>query len=177
MRKKVTVKKIAIIAIFISLALILSYVDSLIPIHVMIPGIKIGLANVIIIFSLYMLDSKAAIFISLIRVILSSVLFGSILTFAYSMTGAILSIAVMILLKNIGKLATLTTSIMGAVTHNIGQILMALILMSTKEIIYYLPVLMISGILSGTLIGIVSTLLIQFAKKNKIVDGWYHDEG
>ncbi len=176
MRKKGAVKKIAIIAIFISLALILSYVDSLIPIHIMVPGIKIGLANVIIIFSLYMLDSKAAIFISFSRVILSSILFGSILTFAYSMTGALLSIVVMILLKNKAKLATLTTSIMGAVMHNIGQILMALILMSTKEIIYYLPVLVISGILSGMLIGIVGALLIQFAKKNKIMDGWYHDE-
>jgi heptaprenyl diphosphate synthase component I len=176
MKNKLSVKKIAIIAIFISLALILSYVDSLIPLTIMVPGIKIGLANVVIIFSLYMLGFNTALFISIIRVILSSVLFGSILTFAYSMTGAMLSILVMVILKNKVKLSTLTISIIGAVMHNIGQILMAIILMNTKEIIYYLPILMITGMISGTIIGIISALLIKFFKKNKIVDWWYNDE-
>lgn len=176
MKNKLSVKKIAIIAIFISLALILSYVDSLIPLTIMVPGIKIGLTNVVIIFSLYMLGFHTALFISIIRVILSSVLFGSILTFAYSMTGAMLSILVMVILKNKVKLSTLTISIIGAVMHNIGQILMAIILMNTKEIIYYLPILMITGMISGTIIGIISALLIKFFKKNKIVDWWYNDE-
>lgn len=176
MKKKLSVKKIVVIAIFISLALILSYVDSLIPIAIMVPGIKMGLANVIIIFSLYMLGYKATFFISIIRVILSSILFGNILTFAYSFAGAILSLLIMVILKNRVKLATITISIIGAVVHNIAQIGVAILFMHTKEMLYYLPILMITGIISGALIGIVSALLIRFIEKNKINGWWHYDE-
>lgn len=169
MKEKISVKKIAIIAIFITLALVLSYVDSLIPLAIMVPGIKIGLANIVIILSLYMIGEKETILISTIRVILSSLLFGTILTFAYSMTGAILSLIIMIILKKKTTLATMTISIIGAVSHNIGQIIMAVMIMSTKEIIYYLPILMITGVISGTIIGILASLLILFTKKNQIL--------
>lgn len=169
MKEKISVKKIAIIAIFITLALVISYVDSLIPLAIMVPGIKIGLANIVIILSLYMIGEKETILISTIRVILSSLLFGTMLTFAYSMTGAILSFIIMVILKKKTTLATMTISIIGAVSHNIGQIIMAVIIMSTKEIIYYLPILMITGVISGTIIGILSSLLIQFTKKNQIL--------
>lgn len=169
MKEKISVKKIVIIAIFITLALVLSYVDSLIPFAIMVPGIKIGLANIVIILSLYMIGEKETILISTIRVILSSLLFGTMLTFAYSMTGAILSLIIMIILKQKTTLAMMTISIIGAVSHNIGQIIMAVIIMSTKEIIYYLPILMIIGVVSGTIIGILSSLLIQFTKKNQML--------
>lgn len=169
MKEKISVKKIAIIAIFVTLALVLSYVDSLIPLAIMVPGIKIGLANIVIILSLYMIGEKETILISTIRVILSSLLFGTMLTFAYSMTGAILSLIIMIILKKKTTLATMTISIIGAVSHNIGQIIMAVMIMSTKEIIYYLPILMITGIISGTIIGILASLLILFTKKNQIL--------
>lgn len=169
MKEKISVKKIAIIAIFVTLALVLSYVDSLIPLAIMVPGIKIGLANIVIILSLYMIGEKETILISTIRVILSSLLFGTMLTFAYSMTGAILSLIIMIILKKRTTLATMTISIIGAVSHNIGQIIMAVIIMSTKEIIYYLPILMITGVISGTIIGVLASLLIQFTKKNQIL--------
>lgn len=169
MKEKISVKKIAIIAIFITLALVLSYVDSLIPLAIMVPGIKIGLANIVIILSLYMIGEKETILISTIRVILSSLLFGTMLTFAYSIAGAILSFIIMVILKKKTTLAMMTISIIGAVSHNIGQIIMAVIIMSTKEIIYYLPILMITGVISGTIIGILSSLLIQFTKKNEIL--------
>lgn len=168
MKEKKSIKKIAILAIFITLALVLSYVDSLIPLAIVVPGIKIGLANVVIILSLYTIGEKETIFISGIRVILSSLLFGTLVTFLYSMTGAILSFIVMVLLKKKTNLASITISIIGAVSHNLGQIIMAILIMNTKEIIYYLPILIITGVISGTLIGIFANLLIQFTKKNQL---------
>lgn len=168
MKEKKTVKKIAILAIFITLALILSYVDSLIPLAIMVPGIKIGLANVIIILALYTMGEKETILISITRVILSSLLFGTILTCLYSMTGAMFSFIIMLFLKKKTDLATLTISIIGAVSHNFGQITMAIFIMNTKEIIYYLPILIITGVISGMLIGIFANVLIQFTKKNQI---------
>ncbi len=166
MKNNISIKKIALIAIFITLSLILSYVDSLIPINIMVPGIKIGLANLIIIYSLYMLGIKEAIFISIIRVVISSILFGSILTFVYSLTGAIVSLLIMVILKSFTSLTVITTSIAGGVMHNMTQIIVAIILMNTKEIVYYLPILILTGVISGMMIGIFSTLLIKFSKNN-----------
>lgn len=166
MKNNISIKKIALIAIFITLSLILSYVDSLIPINIMVPGIKIGLANLIIIYSLYMLGIKEAIFISIIRVVISSILFGSILTFVYSLTGAIVSLLIMVILKSFTSLTVITISIIGGVMHNMTQIIVAIILMNTKEIVYYLPILILTGVISGMMIGIFSTLLIKFSKNN-----------
>lgn len=166
MKNNISIKKIALIAIFITLSLILSYVDNLIPINIVVPGIKIGLANLIIIYSLYMLGIKEAIFISIIRVVISSILFGSILTFVYSLTGAIVSLLIMVILKSFTSLTVITISIIGGVMHNMTQIIVAIILMNTKEIVYYLPILILTGVISGMMIGIFSTLLIKFSKNN-----------
>ena len=157
------VKQIAMMAILIALSLILSYVDSLIVLPFGIPGIKLGIANIAIIYTLYKIGAKEAIMVS-IRLILSSILFGTILTFLYSLVGAVFSLSLMIILKKYTSLALITISISGAVLHNIGQIMVAVLVMATKEIILWLPVLIITGILSGIGVGILSVLTIRYTK-------------
>ena len=158
------VKQIAMMAILIALSLILSYVDSLIVLPFGIPGIKLGIANIAIIYPLYKIGAKEAIMVSILRLILSSILFGTILTFLYSLVGAVFSLSLMIILKKYTSLALITISISGAVLHNIGQIMVAVLVMATKEIILWLPVLIITGILSGIGVGILSVLTIRYTK-------------
>lgn len=158
------IKQIAMMAILIALSFVLSYVDSLIVLPFGIPGIKLGIANIAIIYTLYKIGAKEAIVVSILRLVLSSILFGSVLTFLYSLVGAVLSLSLMIILKKYTNLALITISISGAVLHNIGQIIVAVIVMATKEIVFYLPILIITGILSGIGFGILSVLTIKYTK-------------
>ncbi len=156
------IRRISIIAVTITLALVLSYVDSLITILPQIPGIKLGIANIAIIFALYKLGIKEAITVSILRIILSCILFSGMLTFLYSLAGATLSLILMIILKKLKIFNMLAVSVVGAVMHNVGQIIVAAILMEVVQIIYYLPVLIITGVISGLGIGILSTLVIKY---------------
>lgn len=158
-------KKIAILAIIIVISLLFSYLDSLIIIPLPIPGLKMGLANIMVVYTLYKLNIKDAIIVSFIRLILAGILFGSIVSFLYGLVGAILSLTLMIILKKLTSLKMLTISIIGAIMHNIGQILVAVILMNTAEIALYLPLLIITGIISGLAVGILSRLLFEYTKK------------
>ena len=158
------IKQIAMMAILIALSFVLSYVDSLIVLPFGIPGIKLGIANIAIIYTLYKIGAKEAIVVSILRLVLSSILFGSVLTFLYSLVGAVLSLSLMIILKKYTNLALITISISGAALHNIGQIIVAVIVMATKEIVFYLPILIITGILSGIGVGILSVLTIKYTK-------------
>ena len=146
----------------IALAMILSYVESLIP-SPGIPGVKLGLANLVVIFALYRLGWKEAVGISLLRVFLVSLLFGHVASLAYSASGAALSLVGMILLIRTDKLSCVSVSVIGGVLHNIGQILMAWLLMG-QNVMYYLPVLILSGTVAGVAIGIVSALLVKRIK-------------
>ncbi len=141
--------------------MILSFVESRIPVFIAIPGIKMGLANIAIIFALYRLGAKEAFVISIIRIIVVSMLFGSIVSVAYSIGGAIFSFAVMLILKKLSVFSEVGISVAGGVSHNIGQILVACILLETNVIVYYLPFLLLSGVISGALIGIVSAIVIK----------------
>lgn len=161
-------KKITLLGLFTALAMIMSYIESLMPIPVPIPGIKVGFSNIIIVFILYRFGTRSAIAVSLIRVFLVSLLFNNALTLAYSLMGAILSLAIMILLKSTDWFSTLGISVVGAITHNAGQIIVACILMSTSEISYYMPVLIITGTISGIIVGIASHLLIKKTEKLKL---------
>lgn len=154
-------KKIAVMALAVALAMILSFVESQIPPLTAIPGVKIGLANIVVIFVLYKLGWKQAVIISLLRVFLVSVLFGNFAALFYSLAGAVLSLLGMILLKKTSRFSQTAVSIAGGVLHNIGQIIMACILLETNVIAYYLPFLIISGIVSGTAVGLVSALLVK----------------
>ena len=162
------VHKVSILGFLIALALILSFIESQIPSFAPIPGIKLGLPNIVIIYLLYRASWKEAAIVSFSRVILVTLLFGSLYTFLYSITGAILSLIVMALLKKFAKLSCVTVSVIGGVVHNIGQIIMACITTSTAQIVYYLPVLLITGTVAGVLIGLIGAQLIKKLDKIKI---------
>ena len=152
----------------IALAMIMSYIEALVPLSFAVPGIKMGLANIVIIFVLYKIGTKEAILVSLIRVILVSLLFSNVMAMAYSIAGAVLSLSVMWLLKKTDKFSFVGVSIAGGIMHNVGQISMAVILLGTEQIALYLPVLMITGTATGVVIGIVSGLVINRFKNIRL---------
>ena len=154
-------KKLTVMALTTALAMILSFVESQIPAFVAIPGVKMGLANIAVVFALYKLGWKEAVGISLIRVVLVSILFGTAASLFYSLAGAVLSLLGMRLLKKTGKFTEIIVSVTGGVLHNIGQIAMACILLETDALKYYLPFLLVSGILAGVVIGVVSAILVK----------------
>jgi len=153
-----TTKKVAFLGMFTAVALILSYIESMLPTFVPVPGIKLGLANVVALFILYRFSWKEAALVSLVRILVSSLLFGFTM-FPYSLAGATLSMISMLLLKKLTKLSIITVSVSGAVCHNIGQIIVAMIVTGTSGLGYYLPVLLISGTVTGILIGFLGGLV------------------
>ena len=153
-------KKTNLLAMLTAVAMILSYVESLLP-SVGIPGVKMGLANIAVIFALFRFGWKEAAALSLVRVVLVSLLFGSVGAMLYSLAGAVLSLAVMALLRRIDRFSTVGISVAGGVAHNAGQILMAMLILQTKQLLGYLPVLAVSGIAGGVLTGLAAALLIR----------------
>lgn len=149
-----------------ALALILAYVEILLqPLFPTIPGIKMGLPNIIIIFLLYKKGIVPAIWVSALRIILVSILFGNIMALLYSLAGGFLSLLVMIVLRRLNLLSPVGVSVAGGVCHNVGQILMAMLLLETVGLGYYLVVLSISGTIAGILVGLCGSLLIKYTKK------------
>ena len=163
--KRIDTKKLATLSLLISVAMILSYIESLIPPLVAVPGVKLGLSNIATVFALYALGAPAAVTVSLLRVLLSALLFGSFVSLIYSFSGALLALALMILIRKIGRFSSVGVSVVGGVTHNIGQILMAMLLLETAELGYYLVVLTVTGTISGILIGLCGALLIKRVPK------------
>ncbi len=162
-------KKLTFLALCTSLAMVLSYAEMLIPpISTAVPGVKMGLANIVIVFVLYKFDVWSAAAVSAVRLILTFLLFGSVLTFAYSAAGAVLSLSVMWVLKRADKFSPVGVSVAGGVLHNAGQIGMAILLMRTSAIGYYLPVLAVSGTVSGILVGAASVLVLKNLRNVKI---------
>ena len=161
-------KKVAMLGLTIALAMIMSYIEALVPLSFAVPGIKMGLANIVIIFVLYKIGTREAILVSLIRVILVSLLFSNVMAMAYSIAGAVLSLSVMWILKKTDKFSFIGVSIAGGIMHNVGQIIMAVILLGTEQIALYLPVLIITGTATGVVIGIVSGLVINRFKNIRL---------
>ena len=159
-------RKIARMGLLVALSMILSYVESLIPAFVAVPGVTVGLANIVVIFALYTLGPIEALIVSLLRVILSSFLFGSVLSLLYSLSGALLSLGGMILMKKLKIFSTTVVSVTGGVLHNVGQILVACLVLETDVLLYYLPVLILSGTITGAVIGIIASLVIKRLENN-----------
>ena len=157
-------KKTAYMGIFLALALICSYIETLIPFHIGIPGVKLGLTNIVIVWALYLLGAKEALMLSVLRIILSGLMFGNAFSIAYSMAGGLLSFAIMYLFKKTKKFKCVSVSIAGGIFHNIGQLFVAAAIVQNYSIFYYIPVLFISGTLTGLLIGIISQELILRVK-------------
>lgn len=153
--------KTAYLGVFAALAIIFGYVESLIPFHIGIPGVKLGFANIIAVVMLYKMGTKEAGIITVIRVLVVGFLFSNAFSIIYSLAGCFLSLVTMSLLKKRECFSIYGISMAGGVAHNIGQIAMASIVMETGSIWYYLPVLLISGVLTGLVIGIVSEEMLK----------------
>ena len=154
--------KMTFLGLFTAVAMILSFVETLLPpLTTALPGIKMGLPNIIIVFLLYRRGAASAIGVSLIRILLVSLLFGNVMALFYSLAGGALSIAVMIILKKLRFLSPVGVSVAGGVTHNVGQILMAMLLLDTVELGYYLVVLTVTGTVAGILVGLCGAILIN----------------
>jgi heptaprenyl diphosphate synthase len=155
-------RQVAFLGLCSSVALVLANVEILLPpLFVAVPGIKLGLPNIVIIFILYHLGIRRAAAVSFVRIAVVALLFGNPMTLAYSIAGALLSLGVMFLLKKLNFLSIIGVSVAGGVFHNVGQILMAMLLLGTAELGYYLIVLTVTGTISGILIGLCGGMLVK----------------
>ena len=159
--KKTNVRKLTCLALIVSFAMILSYIEAKIPVFVAIPGVKMGLANIAVIFVLCKMGAKEAAVVSVLRIFLISILFGNVESLFFSLMGGLLSFAVMLLLKKLTPLGEVAVSVSGGVMHNVGQIIAAMMLLQTDAVMYYLPFLILSGTIAGVVVGVVSALLIK----------------
>jgi len=157
-------KRVARYALLIALAMALSWLESLVPLSMAAPGMKLGLTNIVVVFALYRISLRDAAVLSLVRVLLVSMTFGNAYSFAYSLAGAALSLAVMALLRRTGRFSILGVSVAGGVSHNIAQILVAVAALGTGRLAWYLPALLVSGVAAGVAIGAVGGVLTERIK-------------
>lgn len=163
---KRSTEKLTALALFSAMAIIFSYIEAVLPpIWSAIPGIKVGLANIVTVTLLYKFSIKEAFIVAFIRIIVIALLFGNVMTLVYSLAGFVLSVVIMAILKRTGLFSSVGVSIAGGVFHNLGQITVAMIMLQTKEIGYYMIVLAFTGTVAGILIGIAGNYLLKFSKK------------
>lgn len=155
-------KRTVTLAFLLAVSMLLAYVESLIPFGIGIPGIKLGLPNLVVVLMMYIYNDKEALLVNLVRIVLSGFLFSNLYTILYSLAGALCSFAIMFLLKKTKKFSIIGISISGGVFHNVGQLLVAMIVVQTVAVAFYLPYLMISGILTGLIIGIAGRQLMPY---------------
>lgn len=148
-------KRIATVGLFIALAMIFSYIEAILPLNIGIPGVKLGIANIVVVVALYRLGIKEAAVISAVRILLMGLLFGNLASLWYSFAGGLLSFVGMVVCKRL-KLSVIGVSAVGGVLHNFGQLAAAAILLNSVSVGYYLPILQISGLVTGLLIGAAS---------------------
>ncbi len=166
--------KTAYLGLFTALAMILGYVESLFPAFYGIPGIKLGLANSMSLVILYLIGAPGAFCVSLLRVVLCGFLFGNLFSIAYSLAGAICSLTVMIAMKYTRFFSIAGVSMCGGMAHNLGQLIVAIILVNNLNLFYYLPVLLLSGLVTGLVIGILSA---EILKRLPAFSGWRKSAG
>ena len=154
-------QKISYCAVFTALAMIFSYVEAILPINFGVPGMKLGLANLIIVVALYKMRLSEAYLLSVVRVLLAGFIFGNYFSIIYSLAGGLLRLNVMALLKKWGGFSLQGISIAGGVFHNIGQLIVAAVVVETFSVTYYFPVLLVAGLLTGLVIGIVAEMMLK----------------
>ncbi len=157
-------KRVARVGIFVSLAMIFSYIEAILPFNFGIPGVKLGIANIVVVTALYQLSFPETAGISFVRIFLMGLLFGNLLSLAYSFSGGLLSLLGMVLCKRL-KLSVIGVSMIGGVLHNMGQLAAAILILKSTALSYYMPVLIISGLVTGFLIGIASMKIISSTEK------------
>ncbi|MCB6993361.1 Gx transporter family protein [bacterium 210820-DFI.6.37] len=165
-KQKKPAYNVALAAMMSALALIFSYIEAIIPINFGIPGIKLGIANLVILTSLYVLGTGYTFTINILRIFVAGLLFNGLFGAVYSLAGGLLSLAVMVLLKKTGLFSTIGISMAGGVAHNLGQLLVAALIVSNMKLFFYFPVLLFSGIISGILIGILTYLILKKLPKS-----------
>lgn len=165
-------RKIAMCAVLTALALIFSYVEVLLPIFAAVPGIKLGLANIVILVALYTMGAGPALTINILRIMLAGFLFGNLFAIAYALSGGLLSFAVMYLLKRTNKFSMVGVSMTGGVVHNAGQLTMASLVVANAKLFIYMPPLLVSGMLTGILMGMIAWLICKRLPAQK---GEVHD--
>lgn len=151
--------KVAFIGLFSAFAIIISYIESLIPINIGIPGIKPGFANIVILIVLYAMNVKSAAVINLIRIVIIGIMFGNVLSVGFSIAGAVLSMIVMVFIKKIKGVSMIGVSVCGGVAHNLGQIAAAAAITTVYSLLYYIPFLIIGGIITGIIVGMVADII------------------
>lgn len=156
-----TTQKIALRGLLVAVAMVLSWVETQIPAFFAVPGIKLGLTNLVVLAALYCLSEKDAVLINLLRILLVGFTFGNMFSLLYSIAGGLLSGLTMIMMKRFGRFDITAVSVAGGVMHNVGQILVAMVVLETKSLLYYLPVLWISGIAAGLVIGLLSKEVVR----------------
>ena len=159
MRSGKYIRQITTMGMLIALAMVLGFVETLIPINLGIPGMKLGLANIVVVIALFLFDIKTAVVVSILRIILIAMTFGNMSMMFYSIAGASLSLLSMIAISKIKSFSLISVSIVGGIMHNVGQIICAAFVVRTNGVFTYLPVLIIAGLVSGALIGIVAGLI------------------
>ncbi|MCT4605122.1 MAG: Gx transporter family protein [Marinisporobacter sp.] len=162
-------QKMIFISLLVSQAIVLSFIEKMIPLNFSIPGAKLGLANIITLTSLYLFSFKETFAIILLRTIMAAFIGGSVSGFLYSISGAILSFLIMYLLMRMSleKISTIGISVVGAVFHNLGQLLMAAFIIQNLRLVIYLPMLMLTGVVTGMVVGITVKFLLGFLRKIK----------
>ena len=163
-RNKLTARDVAYMGVLAALAVIMAYVEYRIPINIGIPGIKLGLSNIVIVFTLYFYGPLGAAAVALVKVLVMGLLFGNFISALYSLAGAALSLIVMIILKKTGKFSCFAVSAAGGMFHNVGQILTAALILRSASVFYLLPILMAVGELTGAVIGILAQLVLKRLK-------------
>jgi len=153
-------RKTAYLGLFTAVAIIFGYVETLLPVVVGIPGVKIGLANLVTVFVLYIYTWKEALIVSVMRILVTGFLFGNLFSILFSLTGGLLSLLIMAFLKR-KEFSIIGVSIAGGVAHNIGQIIIAALVVENVKMYYYMPVLLVSGLITGGCIGVVSQELLR----------------
>ena len=154
-------KKITVLGLCVALAMILSYIESILPVFVGIPGAKLGLPNMVIVLLLYLMGAKEAVCVNILRILLSGFLFGNLFSILYSLAGGLLSLAVMVILKKRGSFSVFGVSMAGGVFHNVGQLIVAMLVVETFSVAYYVPVLLIAGVITGFIIGVVANEMLK----------------
>lgn len=157
--------KAAYLGLLLAFALILSYIEVLLPLQTGIPGVKLGLANLAVLLCLYLFTVKEAMLLSVVKAVLTGLLFGNLYMIIYSLAGAILSCLVMAVMIRLGKWHVPVVSAMGGVMHNVGQLIIAYLTIQTYGILYYVPILLIAGLITGLLIGMIVSLTLPYIKK------------
>lgn len=158
-------QRVALCGILLALMLVLGRVESMIPVATTVPGIKLGLSNGVLIFAVYMLDMPIAYALMALKVVLSSALFAGFGAFPYALAGGVLSLTSMALLSRVKGMHPVTVSMVGGVMHNVGQVAMAMLMLNTPRLLYYMGILMFVGLATGALTGICAHQVMKHLKK------------